>query len=156
MTNPRTGKPFTATVILARSYVNVVAFTEEGRILMVEQYRFGRQRVTLECPAGLLDAGEQPADCARRELREETGYTGGELIYNGAVEPNPAFMTNECHHFLVRGCRKTHDLEQDPGEDLVVREYTPAEVVELVCSGRINNALTLSALSRVMDLRNQP
>lgn len=153
LTNPRTAKPFRATVLETGSYVNVLPFTSDGRIVLVEQYRFGRERVTLEAPAGLIHKDESPGDCAWRELREETGYTGGTIQALGAVEPNPAFMTNLCYHFLVRGCERTCELEQDPGEDIVVRILTEARVVELVRTGAINNALTLTLLSRALDLR---
>jgi 8-oxo-dGTP pyrophosphatase MutT (NUDIX family) len=153
LTNPRTGRPFRATVLETGSYVNVLPITNEGKIVLVEQYRFGRGRVTLEAPAGLINQGEDPMDCARRELREESGFTGGEILSLGAVEPNPAFMTNLCYHFLVRGCERTHDLDQDPGEDLVVRILDEQEVVSKVRDGTINNALTLTLLGRVLDLR---
>ncbi|HMS16594.1 MAG TPA: NUDIX hydrolase [Planctomycetota bacterium] len=153
LTNPRTGRPFRATVLMTGSYVNVLPITRDREFVLVEQYRFGRSRVTLEAPAGLIHSGEDPAECALRELREETGYTGGSIVSLGAVEPNPAFMNNQCYHFLVRGCARTHDQEQDPGEDLVVRLLTEEQVVAKVRDGTINNALTLTLLSRVLDIR---
>ena len=140
----------------AKSWVNVVAVDECGRFVMVEQYRFGTERVTTEVPGGVIDPGEEPLDTAKRELREETGYTSERWTYLGAVEPNPAFQDNLCHHFLAEGVRCTHPQELDAGEDIRVVLLTPEEVRTAIAEGEINHALVLTALAHVMDLRTSP
>lgn len=153
MVNPRTGEHLRRLVLETRDWVNVVARTLEGRYLLVEQYRFGTERVTTEIPGGVIDPGEEPLDAARRELREETGYEADHWRPLGSVAPNPAVQDNRCHHFLAEGARRVGELQQDEGEDLVVRTLSEAELRGAVASGEIDHALVLSALCRVLDLR---
>jgi len=152
-TNPRTGKTLRRTVLDVPDWVNVVALTPAGRVVVVRQYRFGTARITVEIPGGVIDLGEAPEAAARRELQEETGYTAARWTALGPVEPNPAFQNNLCHHYLAEDARLTHPLELDPGEDIVVDTLAPDELVAAIRSGAIRHSLVVSALSRVLDLR---
>lgn len=153
MENPRTGEVLRRTVLETRDWVNVVALTREQRVVVVRQFRFGTGAITTEIPGGVIDANEEPLDAARRELREECGYSATEWTYLGAVEPNPAFHDNLCHHFLARGAERTHAQELDEGEDIVVAELALDELRARIRSGEIRHALVLTALQRVLDLR---
>jgi len=153
LTNPRTGQNLKRTVLETPDWVNVVALTDERRLVVVRQYRFGSASVTTEIPGGMVDPGEDPEQAARRELREEAGYTAERWTYLGAVEPNPAIHDNLCHHWLAEGARETHGLDQDAGEDIVAETLSAAEVREELAAGRMRHALVLTALARVMDLR---
>jgi len=150
--NPRTGAELERLVLEVRDWVNVVALTPERRLIVVRQFRFGTGAVTTEIPGGVIDPGEEPLEAARRELREETGHTAERWTPLGAVEPNPAFQDNLCHHFLAEGARATHPLELDPGEDITVDRLELDEVRRAVAQGRIRHSLVISALSRVLDL----
>lgn len=92
-------------LLKAPDWVNVVPVlnNDEGRIcfLMVKQYRQGIAGITVEFPAGLIEAGESPARAAGRELFEETGYRAKTLKPIGTISPNPAFMTNRCYTFFA-------------------------------------------------------
>jgi len=154
--NPRTGKALRRTVLEAPDWVNVVAYTTDQRIVFVQQYRFGTARVTTEIPGGVIDPGERALEAARRELREETGYTSETWRSLGAVEPNPAFLNNLCHHYLAENAELTHELELDEGEDIGVLVLSEDEVLEGLRSGEIRHSLVVSALSRVLDLRSAP
>jgi len=152
-TNPRTGETLRRTVLDVPAWVNVVALTRERRVVVVRQYRFGSGEITVEIPGGVIDLGEEPEAAARRELVEETGYTAARWTALGPVEPNPAFQNNLCHHYLAEDARRTHALELDPGEDIVVDTLSPDELVAAIRQGSIRHALVVSALSRVLDLR---
>jgi ADP-ribose pyrophosphatase len=154
--NPRTGERMRRLVLETRSWVNVVAVNEHGDYVMVQQFRFGTEHVTTEVPGGVMDPGEEPLETAQRELREETGYTSERWTYLGAVEPNPAFQDNLCHHFLARDVRCTHPQELDDGEDIRIVLLTQEEIRAAVASGEINHALVLTALAHVLDLRTIP
>ncbi len=151
--NPRNAKTIRAVVLESSDWVNVVALTPDKKILVVQQYRFGIQKTTLEIPAGLIEPGESPEHAARRELIEETGYTSDRWIAMGWVEANPAFLNNRCHLWLALDAVKTADAQLDSGEELVMDELTIEEVMEEIKAGRMRNTYSLLGLSRVFDLR---
>jgi ADP-ribose pyrophosphatase len=151
--NPRNAHRMKATVLEVRDWVNVVALTPDGKLVVVEQYRFGAGKVTTEVPAGILEPGEDHQQAAMRELREETGYTSENWMYLGWVEPNPAFMNNHCHHWVARDVRCTHPPELDDGEAIVVRELSVEEVREHIQRGEMRSSLGLLALAQVLDIR---
>jgi 8-oxo-dGTP pyrophosphatase MutT (NUDIX family) len=152
LANPRTGEEFDRLVLETPDWVNVVALTPERRLVCVHQFRFGSGAITLEIPGGMIDRGEEHRAAAERELREETGYTSARWRYLGAVEPNPAFHDNLCHHWLAEDCVLSHAQEPDPGEDIVI-ESVPLETIrERIARGDIRHSLVISALARVIDL----
>lgn len=153
--NPRTGAELVRTVLETPDWVNVVALTTDRRLVVVRQYRFGPAAIRTEIPGGVVDPGEAHADAARRELREETGYLSERWTYLGAVEPNPAFHDNVCHHWLAEDAVPTAEQEQDPGEDIVVDTLDLEEVRAEIRTGGIQHALVITALSRVLDLRTE-
>ena len=153
--NPRTGEPLRRLVLETRDWANVVARTKDGQVIVVRQYRFGSGTVTTEIPGGVVDPGEEPLAAARRELREETGYTSDRWSSLGSVDPNPAFHTNRLYSFLAEDCLLTHEIEPDPGEDLTTGLLSPTELLSAVQEGRIAHSLVLCALARVFDLRPQ-
>ena len=144
--SPRTGalRPFT--VIDTGDWVNVVALTADGQIVLVRQFRHGAERITLEVPGGVIDAGEDPAAAAARELLEETGYAGGPPVHLGTVDPNPAIQSNRCHTYRIDGCARVAEPELDPGEDIEVVTMPAEDVDAAVADGRITHSLVVCAL----------
>ena len=85
-------------ILDAPSWVNIIPLTRDRKVVMVRQFRHGISGFTLEIPGGMVDPDdESPADAARRELREETGYDSARIIELGRVHPNPAIMPNFCY-----------------------------------------------------------
>ncbi len=149
--SPRDGRVYDRHVLEVPDWVNVVAFTDDGRIVLVEQYRFGAGVLSLEFPAGILEPGEDPATGGLRELREETGYDSADAEAVGFVWANPALQDNRQHAILARGCRRAADPHQDEGEDVHVRLVTPDELRALIRDGTIRHALALATWFLVQE-----
>ena len=118
--NPRTGEEIPFFVFESTPWVNVIPLTDEGRVVMVRQYRQGTQTITLEVPGGMSEPDETPEEGARREFREETGYEADEWILLGAVDSNPAIQNNATWTYLARGLRRAQAQELDHEEDVGV------------------------------------
>ena len=133
-------------VLHAPDWVNVVAVTPDQRIVLVRQFRFGIDALSLEIPGGVMEAGEDPVAAGLRELREETGFSGGPARLLGTVHPNPAIQSNRCHFVWVESVVRSHGLEWDADEEIHVETQPVEEVMALARSGGITHALVLNAL----------
>lgn len=146
--SPRNGAEIGFFLIDTPDWVNVLPITEDGRVVLVRQYRHGSERVSLEIPGGLIDSHEtDPAAAAARELREETGFAAQVIESLGVMNPNPSMMTNRCHAFLATGCRRIGDLQMDPGEDIEVVTVPVAELDHCIARGDIDHAIVLATIS---------
>jgi ADP-ribose pyrophosphatase len=145
--SPLTGKEHDFFVIEAVNWVNVVPITTDGKIVMVEQYRHGSNTIELEIPGGMMDATDaDPVAAGARELVEETGYEGKNARIIGQIYPNPAIMNNICYTVLVENCELRHNVKFDQTEDIEVTLIDPAQIPELVRTGRIAHSLVVVAL----------
>ncbi len=133
-------------VIEYPDWAAVLCLTEEQQIVMVEQYRYGIDRVTLELPAGAVDAGETPEEAARRELLEETGYVASTWTYLGKCAPEPSKHTNYAHLFVAQGGKKQCEARPDHSEDITVCLLQPEEVLQAAREGRVVHGIHLAAI----------
>lgn len=146
------GKEVQRDVVHHSGGVCVVPLTEKGTVLMVKQFRYPMQQVTLEIPAGKLEAGEDPADCGRRELREEAGRTCGKYTPLGKLFPTPAYDTEVIHMYLAQELSAPEAQDLDDGEFLDVTELPLEQAVQMVMDGKIPDAKTQIALLKTYVL----
>lgn len=123
----------------------VIALLDDGRVLLERQYRYPMHRVMIEFPAGKLDAGETPLDCAKRELFEETGYVAREWARAGVLHPVISYSTEFIDIWFARGLIAGERV-LDPGEFLEVFTATPAELSDWCRDGKVTDAKTLTGM----------
>ena len=130
-------------------WINVIAITRDGRFVFIDQYRHGLGETSYEIPAGVSEPSDgSKLAAAQRELAEETGYGGGEWRLLMTVSANPATQNNLTHCFLATGVGRIGEQHLDPTEDLRVHLLTRAEVLELLRTDRIRQALMTAPLWR--------
>ncbi len=128
------------------TWVNVIAVTREDKIILERQYRHALGVVSTEIVAGCAEEGEMPIDAAKRELQEETGYTGGTWSELMIAAPNSSTMTNLCHCFLAEGVELTAQKDWDATEDIEVFLKTKQEVRTMLEEGVFQQAMMVAPL----------
>jgi len=126
----------------------VVPITAEGNVLLVRQYRYAMDEMTLEIPAGLYEPGENPEVCAARELEEETGFKAGKLEFLYRFYSSPGFCTETIHVYKATDLIPSkQNLDED--EFVEIFEVPLSEAVAMIHDGRIVDGKTIAALSYV-------
>jgi ADP-ribose pyrophosphatase len=139
------GKVATREFIRHPGAVMIVPLLDDGRLLMERQYRYPMGRVMLEFPAGKLDAGEPPFDCAVRELEEETGYRAREWAHAGVLHNAIAYSDEGIEIYFARGLTAGRQ-HLDDGEFLELAQLSVAELDAMCADGRVTDAKTLIGL----------
>ncbi|WP_333870461.1 NUDIX hydrolase [Desulforamulus putei] len=139
------GKESGREVVEFSEAVTIVAVTEDKKVLLVTQYRYPVSEILLEAPAGKMDPRENPVACARRELKEETGYTAGSLEKICEFYTTPGFTNELMHVFLARDLTPG---EQSPDEDEFVQvEAVPLQdAIAMIYNGKIRDGKTIAGL----------
>jgi len=136
------GKTATRDIVRHPGGAAVIPINENGEIYMVRQFRKPLDAVSLEIPAGKLDKGEEPAVCAGRELKEETGLTAEKLTYLISVHSTPGFSDEVLHLFAATGL-KEGDSCADEDEFITTEKYHVDELLRMVMEGKITDAKSI-------------
>lgn len=147
--NPVTGKGGEFVVLDAPDWVNIVPLTPDGEVVFIHQFRYGTGKVTLEIPGGMVDPGETSQQAAVRELYEETGYRCERCDYLGAIEPNPAFLTNRCHSFVALDCYLDGAPAFDANEYIETERISLSRVPAMLADETISHALVAIAFQKL-------
>ena len=131
--------------------VAIVPVDEKGVVWFVRQYRHPVGDMLLELPAGTLEEGEKPEDCAAREVREEIGMAADYLEKIGEFFVAPGYSSEYMHIFLATKLR-ADPLEQDANEYIQVEKYPAEQVYEMIGQGEIKDAKTIAGLSLARPL----
>ncbi len=124
----------------------VVPVTDEGKIILVRQYRNALDRFTLEIPAGALNyPGESGRVCAMRELEEETGYIAQDVEWLVTIHSWPAFVDEQVEIFVARELIPSKQ-NFDEEESIQLLEYTLDELKEMIWDGQIKDSKTVAGL----------
>lgn len=123
----------------------VVAIDADGQVLLVRQPRPAVGARLLELPAGLVDPGEAPIDCARRELAEETGYAADRLAPLVQFYTSPGFSTELIHIFVATGLRKSQ-VEPDEEEEIELIRMPLQSAIDQLLDGELSDAKTITGL----------
>lgn len=129
--------------------VGVLPIDKDGNIILVRQYRYPYDELTLEIPAGKLDhgEGEDIEACGMRELKEETGCTAGQIVPLGCIYPSPGFLTEVVHMFAALDLTEG-EMQPDEDEFVEVVRLPIAEVEQMIVRDEIRDAKTMAALYR--------
>lgn len=136
--------------------MNIIARDINGNYVMIRQYRHGLDNVFWEIVAGVVDDTDaSPLDAAKRELMEETGYGKGSWELLATIAPNPGAMNNLCYCFLAEGVEKVSTQHLERSEDIAVHILPEEEVIHLLESGEISQALMVAPLYKYLYERQR-
>ena len=136
------GKEATRDIVLHPGASAVIPLSENGELYMVTQYRKPIEKVSLEIPAGKLDKNEDPKDCARRELKEETGLEAGNIKHLVSLHSTPGFC-NEVLHLYVATDLREGEACADEDEFISSQKIPVADLLDRVLHHEITDAKTI-------------
>lgn len=131
--------------------VGVIAVTEDRQVFTVSQYRIAARSMMLEIPAGKLEYGEDPLECGKRELIEETGYRAKEFTHLGEYYATPGYCEEKLNIYLARGLEFVGQ-NLDEGEFLNVKKYSLDELYSMVMDNKIYDAKTAIAILKAKEI----
>jgi ADP-ribose pyrophosphatase len=139
------GRKIKREIVEHRGAAAVLAFDENGKVILVKQHRFGHGYI-LEIPAGTLNRGESPKRCAFREIQEETGYKASKLTHLLTYYPSVGYNKEAIHCFVAKGLKKISDQELDEDEIMSVVKIDLKRLISMIKAGKIIDSKTICAV----------
>lgn len=139
------GRKSTREVVEHSGGVAVIPVTEEEEIILVKQFRKPIAASILEIPAGKLEPGEKPEECARRELWEETSFEAGELKKLCSIYTSPGY-SDEVLHLFFGYQLKYKENDPDPDEIITLQKIKNDDIIKLISQGKIKDSKTIIGL----------
>ncbi|MBP7745096.1 MAG: NUDIX hydrolase [Phycisphaerae bacterium] len=139
------GTPHHYDIIVHPGAAVILPVLDDGRLVLIRNYRVAVGEELIELPAGTLEPGEAPATCVVRELAEETGYRAGQVTPLVSFYSSPGILTERMHTFVATQLTPG-PMELDAGEEIEVTTLTLAEALSAVRAGRITDGKTILAL----------
>ncbi|RXK86490.1 NUDIX hydrolase [Filimonas effusa] len=132
-------------------WATALPLTEDGKVIMVKQFRQALGEVCIELPGGCVDdTDDTHEDAIRRELLEETGYAFETVHYLGRTSANPSTNSNLMHMFVATGGKKVQDQHLDENEEIEILELEWSEFLQLLEEKRIVQAMHMSTIFYAM------
>jgi ADP-ribose pyrophosphatase len=135
----------------SEGFVTVLALTPDEQVVLVRQYRYGSDAIHLELPAGMLAEGEDPRDCAVRELAEETGYSVERCELAARYFPEPVRSVARAYVFIAFGARSAGPPSLDPTEHLEVELASLPQLRAMLADGTIDAGGSIAAAYLALD-----
>lgn len=138
------------------TWVGAVPVTEDGKVVMVKQYRHALGEVCIEIPGGCVDDTDKSFEEAiAREIKEETGYEFTSYEYLGRISPNPSTNNNLLHMFLARGGKKVTEQQLDGNEEIEVVLLSVEELRQLLRDHQIIQSMHVTCIIYALDKLNE-
>lgn len=139
------GRRIKREVIEHRGAAAILAFDEDGKVILVKQHRFPHGYI-LEIPAGTLEKGERPLKCAFREIQEETGYSAKKMAHLLTYYPSVGYNKEAIHCFVAKGVRKISGQALDEDEIMSVVKMDLNRLIGMIKRGKIIDSKTICAV----------
>ena len=148
------GRETTREIVEHGDCVAIIAVDDEDNILLVNQFRKPVEKRLLEIPAGGIELGEEPVDCVRRELREETGFLPQKLERLGGFYSSPGYCTEYLHLYLATDLIPS-PLQAEDSESIRLVRVPLGQIPSLITSGEICDAKSIAGLLAFLEYRKQ-